>query len=222
MTSKKKIPKKITKGKEEKVLEKKQFKKQEKLLKIILITLGVIIILVVASSIYLKSLRSSSYGEIEFRTVNMGTNQNPLIMHETLTLAISNDGSKEQFGFRIRTKPSKLKRISFDAENFDLMKVNGYWYEDEFNCEGDAIIAMENLKRLFKKTGMDFVRDNESTCDPEGRYNYFILKYGEKTQIKEVGNRCYEIIIEGDEDSCEILQATEKLMVEVFNRYISI
>jgi len=234
-TAKRKIKEifEVGKGKKEKIVKKEgveevevstknQSKRQEKLLKTILIVIGVIILLTIGSFIYLKTLRSSNYEGIEFKTANLGTTNAPLIMYETLTLAPSNDGTEDPFGFRIRTKPSSLKKIPFEEENFELMKINGYWYEADFNCDGDATIAMENLKRLFYKTGMDFFRDNASTCDSEGRYNYFTLKYGEKTEIKEIGNRCYDIIIKGNDDSCEILPATEKLMVEIFSRYLEI
>lgn len=219
--TKKKVAKKAPEKKEVKKVSKKVLDNQSKILKNILLILGIIIVLIIASYIYIQTLKTSSYKDIEFRTANLGTNENPLIMYETLTLADSNDGTNVPFGFRIRTKPSSLKRMEFEGlKNFELMKINGYRYEEEFNCDGDATIAMENLKRLFVKTGMDFFRDNASTCDPEGRYNYFTLKYGEETMIKEVGNKCYDIIIKQEGESCEILPATEKLMLEVYNKYL--
>jgi len=206
------------------VSTKNQLKNQEKLLKNILILLGIIVLLVLGSYIYIQTLRHSTYGEIEFRTANLGTEDDLLIMYETITLADSNDGTEGQFGFRIRTKPSKLKKIPFEGiENFNLMKVNGYSYgEGTFDCEGNGVIAMPNFQRLFQKIGMELVHDENASCDPEGRYNQFNLIYGDKTEIKEVGNRCYDVVIEGNDDSCEILPATEKLMVEIFSKYLAV
>jgi hypothetical protein len=53
----------------------------------------------------------------------------------------------------------------------------------------------------------------------EGRYNLFTFKYGDKTQITNVGENCYEVTVKGNNDSCEILPATEKIMVEFFSKY---
>ena len=103
------------------------------------------------------------------------------------------------------------------------MKYNAYSYgEGTFNCNGDGVIAMPNFQRLFQKMGMGLIHDQEATCDPGGRYNYFNLEYGNETEIKMVGKNCYDVVIKGNDDSCEILPATEKLMVELFVKYSEI
>jgi len=173
---------------------------------------------------FIKSLKNPTYENIKFKTTNLGKQDSPLIMYETTTLAPSNDGTGEPFGFRIRTDPKELKKITFwGTKNLTLMRFNTYSYGDgTFNCEGDGVIAMPNFQRLFQKMGATLIHDQNATCDPEGRYNYFHLKYGNKTEIKEIGNHCYDVVIFGNDDSCEILPATEKIMVELFNKYLEL
>ncbi len=197
---------------------KKEIKHENKILRNIFISVGVIFVLVVSIYLYVQSQMFIDYKGVEFQTTKIGE----LTFYETRTLANSSSGTP--FGFRLRTNPTELKKIPFKGlDKLQLMKLNGYTYSNNsFNCQGDAVIAMANLRRLFSKTGMKFIRDPNSTCDPQGRYNYFNLKYGNKTEIKEIGNHCYDLLIKGDDTNCEILPATEKLMVELYVKYLSI
>lgn len=211
-----------SKGTEEVPVTKKgQLENQNKVLKNFIIGFIIILGLIFGFYFYTQAQININYKGIEFKAVNEGTQENPLILYQTLTLLESNDGTDALFGFRLRTNPRELKRINFEnLEDFELMKLNAYSYgEGTFNCEGHGVIAMPNLQRLFQKMGTQLIHDENATCDPEGRYNYFELKYGDKTEIKEIGNRCYEIIMKGNDDKCEILPATEKLMVEMFVKY---
>jgi len=218
-------PKKKSKKREEAEKDKKS--KEEKIQnnKTIKIVLGIsllIILIVLFLYFYTQSQSYFNYKGIDFKTTKMGEGEDIILFYETLTFFGSSDGENSLFGFRIRTKPSKLKKIDFEnLEEFDLMKLNAYSYEENktFNCQGYGTIAMQNLKRLFSKMGMTFIQDPNATCDDKGRYNYFNIKYGDETGIKQVGERCYDIVIKGNDDACEVLPATEKLMVELFVKY---
>lgn len=189
----------------------------EKILKNILFTISILILFVLGYYLYAQSQITLNYKDIEFKAASYGKG---LIFYETQTLLPSRDGSKEDFGFRIRTKPTTLKKISFDSSKLNLMYVNGMKFEGgNFSCEGFTAIAIPNLERLFQKIGTTFVVDQNENCDPDGRYNFFIVKYGDKTQINNLGQNCYEVIVKGDDEYCEILPATEKIMVEVFSKY---
>jgi len=214
---KKKIFKKEREEKKEKIEDKKHEDQENKILKMIFLTVGVVVLLIAGIYIYTQAQVNFTYKNIEFQKNRIGE----IDFYETKTLATAGDGSL--FGFRLRTKPSVLENIPFKgSENLRLMKINGYSYEENstFNCEGDGIIAIANLQRLFSKQGMEFLRDPNSTCDPEGRYNYFKIKYGPATEIDEVGPNCYDIVITGNDEGCQILPATEKLMVDVYSRYL--
>ena len=208
----------ISKKKEE--FENERSENQEnKILKMIFLIVGVVFLLIAGIYFYTQSQINFTYKNIEFQKTKIGE----IDFYETKTLATADDGSL--FGFRLRTKPSVLENIPFEnVDELRLMKVNGYTYEDNktFDCEGDGVIAMANLQRLFSKQGMSVLRDPNSGCDSEGRYNYFTLKYGSATEINEVGPNCYEIVIQGNDAQCQILPATEKLMVELYSRYLSI
>jgi len=208
----------ISKKKEE--LENKRSENQEnKILKMIFSIVGLVVLLIAGIYFYTQSQINFTYKNIEFQKTKIGE----IDFYETKTLATADDGSL--FGFRLRTKPSVLENIPFEnVDELRLMKVNGYTYEDNktFDCEGDGVIAMANLQRLFSKQGMSVLRDPNSGCDSEGRYNYFTLKYGSATEINEIGPNCYEIVIQGNDAQCQILPATEKLMVELYSRYLSI
>jgi len=208
----------ISKKKEE--FENERSENQEnKILKMIFLIVGVVFLLIAGIYFYTQSQINFTYKNIEFQKTKIGE----IDFYETKTLATADDGSL--FGFRLRTKPSVLENIPFEnVDELRLMKVNGYTYEDNktFDCEGDGVIAMANLQRLFSKQGMSVLRDPNSGCDSEGRYNYFTLKYDSATEINEIGPNCYEIVIQGNDAQCQILPATEKLMVELYSRYLSI
>jgi len=208
----------ISKKKEE--FENERSENQEnKILKMIFLIVGVVFLLIAGIYFYTQSQINFTYKNIEFQKTKIGE----IDFYETKTLATADDGSL--FGFRLRTKPSVLENIPFEnVDELRLMKVNGYTYEDNktIDCEGDGVIAMANLQRLFSKQGMSVLRDPNSGCDSEGRYNYFTLKYGSATEINEIGLNCYEIVIQGNDAQCQILPATEKLMVELYSRYLSI
>jgi len=212
--SKKEVSKKSKEEKEPTVNS-----QENKILKLIFLTVVFVLIIMAGMYFYVQDQSIFHYKNIEFGKNKIGD----ITFYETKTLSTANDGTL--FGFRLRTRPSVLENIPFkNVEDLKLLKFNGYNYEKNksFNCEGNGIIAMANLQRLFEKQGMNLIRDPNSTCDPEGRYNYFNIKYGDSTQIKEVGPNCYDIIISGDDNQCQILQATEKLMVEAYSRYLTI
>jgi hypothetical protein len=221
----------VTKDKKEKIVKSKgtekipkkkkgQLDKQDKILRNFIIGFLVIMIIIASFYIYTQSQTKMSYKGIDYEAKRIGAEEG-IIFYETQTLLKTNDGTNQLFGFRLRTSPRELKKIPFEnVEEFTLKKINGYTYDgNDFNCDGFATIGMVNLQRLFQKTGMKFLHDENETCDPQGRYNFFKFTLGDKTQIKEIGNSCYEVVIEGNIEECEILEATEKLMVEIYSKY---
>ncbi len=222
----------VTKGNKEKIVKSKgtqeipkekkgQSEHQNKILRNFIIGFIIIMAIIAGFYFYTQAQININYKGIEFKAAQIGQGDDSLLLYETKTLMESNDGTNSLFGFRLRTNPRKLKRINFEnLDEFKLMRFNGYNYgNNSFDCEGDGVIAMANLQRLFQKTGMQFLQDKNSTCDPEGRYNFFELRYGDKTEIRNIGNNCYEITIKGNDDKCEILPATEKLMAEIYVKY---
>lgn len=190
--------------------------------KILMITLIVIGIIIVAGIVYFISAgreqTSFNYEGINFTVEKIGN----LTFYDTATLATSAAGTP--FGFRIRTNPNKLKNVPFyGSENFNFTTFNLYKFDNgTFSCKGYGAISIANLYRTITEMGMQFVNDQNATCDSQGKYNFFLLKYGNETQVKQIGYNCYELEIKGNDSECEILPATEKLMVDMYAKYINL
>jgi len=189
--------------------QKKNQDKESKLIKKVIIICGIVLVLVLFSYAFYNSLRFHNYKGVEFETVNYGE----LILQQT-SIPVIYQGSEVPYNFYLRTPIPKLKKVPFkNLENFYLMKISGFRLDSTFDCDGDQTIALANLANLHTQMGIQFVQDQNATCDE--RYNLFILKEGNKTEINEIQPNCYEVLI----NNCEILPATEKIMLEMFVRY---
>ncbi|MCR4327160.1 MAG: hypothetical protein NUV46_01095 [Nanoarchaeota archaeon] len=220
--AKKRVKKESKEEKSERLQEENSSKKRENsensTLRNILLIGGVMILLVIGLYVYTQNSGKYSYKNIEFEKNLIGN----ITFYETLTLA--NNSKGEEFGFRLRTDPNEFKQIPFEnVDNLRIMKLNVIASEENytFNC-GYGVLPVANLNRLFLEMGAEFAKDENATCDPEGRYNYFTLKYGDENSIKEIGNRCYDLVIKGNDTKCDILPVTEKLMVELYSRYLDL
>jgi|APSaa5957512576_1039674.scaffolds.fasta_scaffold04953_3 hypothetical protein len=211
----KKLPKKETLKKEitkedEKQTSKKSIQDQgQKLIKNVLILCGVILLLILIWQGIASQVRFHEYDGVKFETVNYGD----LILQQT-SIEVIHNGQPTPYNFYLRTPIPKLKKILFeDSNKFELLKISGLNLESEFDCDGDQTIAIANLGNLHTQMGIQFVRDENATCDE--RYNLFTLVEADKTEIIEIAPHCYEVKIA----NCEILPATEKIMAEMFSKY---
>ena len=209
--------------KKEKKQDKKQEKKQDKpkkkklskhdsnarTFKIVGIVCLAIIILIIAAYVYINSLRNYAYEGVEFTTVQEGK----LIFYQTSIPVLVNGNTVVPYNFYLRTVPKQLKKVDFDTLDFQLMENAVMSFEKDFNCDGDAIIAVANLAKLHEVLGIDLIRDENATCD--SRYTYLRLQEGDKTSIEKIGENCYILNI----NNCEILKVTERYMLEMFVRY---
>lgn len=198
----------VKEGTEEVKLSKPgQDKHQNKVLRNLLI--GIVLILGGIAGIYYytQSQIYFDYDGVEFMTISEGD----LIFYKT-SIPVMHEGKKTPYNFYLRTKPTKLEKVPFEVDDFELMKYNVINQEEAFHCDGYGIIAVQNLANLHRVAGANFFKDENATCDGTSRYNYFTLKSGEETKIVQVGTKCYDLII----NDCEILEVTEKLMAEMF------
>jgi len=90
--------------------------------------------------------------------------------------------------------------------------------EEEVSCDGDEVIAIANILQVHDAIGAKIMKDENATCDEEGRYIYLTVKSSDKTQVKEVGPNCYGL----EFSNCEILPVTEKYLAELIAYYNSI
>ncbi len=186
---------------------KTQIEQERKQLRNVLLGLGIFVILIVASVFFINSIKSFEYKGTKFDIVREGD----LILYNTKIALFNENGEHYQnYNFFLRNDPRKLN-VDFNGE-LELKNLVILNSEEEFNCDGDGIIAVLNLRQLYEILGAKVIKDKNATCDSEGRYMYINLKQGEKTKIEQIGSACYDIII----NNCEILKGTEKFMVETF------
>ena len=186
---------------------KAQTERERKQLRNVLLGLGIFVILIILAVFFIKSIKSFEYKETKFDIVREGD----LILYNTKVALFNEKGEHYQnYNFFLRNDPRKSK-VNFNGE-LELKKLVVINSEEEFNCDGDGIIAVLNLRQLYEILGAKVVKDENATCDSEGKYMYINLKEGKETRIEQTGTACYDILI----NNCEILEGTEKFMVETF------
>ncbi|MEK6823582.1 MAG: hypothetical protein AABY06_00975 [Nanoarchaeota archaeon] len=192
---------------DEKKPAKNQAEREKKQLRNVLLGLGIFVIVLVLAVFFINSIKSFEYEETKFDIVREGD----LILYNT-KIALFNEKGEQymNYNFFLRNDPRKSD-VEFDGE-LEIKKLAVINSEEEFNCDGDGIIAVANLNQLYEMVGTKVIRDENATCDSEGRYMYINLKSGDKTKIEQSGNACYDILI----NNCEILEGTERFMVETF------
>lgn len=186
-------------------------KQQNKIIVGFFIFVGVVAI-VITAWIFISYMGSHvSYRGIEFDVVDE-------IAPYRITLPINAGGGitgsvvkENDFYFYLRNDPRDLEAIEFDAD-IVFLKDMVLSMPDSLHCEGDSIISIANLARLYQVLGTIVIKDENAGCDDQGRYVFLEIQEGEETKITQTGPSCYLISV----NNCEILPATEKFMVESF------
>ena len=208
MAKKKRIKKKTKKELQEGRLRKKeQIKSEDKILRNFFIGIGIIIVVIVLIILISNFAKSLEYEGVKFEIVKEGN----LVLYKTL-VPVTYQGKKISYQFYLRNDPRNLgKNIPFEGD-VRLAKNLVINSTDDFNCDGDGIIAVANLVNLYKISGIEVIKDENATCDAEGRYAFIQLQTGNQTSIEKFGPVCYNVNI----NNCEILKALERLMLEYF------
>ncbi len=113
--------------------------------------------------------------------------------------------------FYMRNDPRNLDDIPF-LGSLSIQKAMAVKSSEDFNCNGDGIIGMANLAQLYQAIGTKVMKDDNATCDNQGRYMFLEIVKGNETKIEQNGSSCYVMSVA----NCEILGATERLMIETF------
>lgn len=200
---------------EEKDSTEKQIKIEDKILKNIFIFLGlfvVAILLIYSYSAFNKS-KSFDYNGVHFKIVKFCDTKPCLILYQTAFPVIKN-GKKAEYNFYLRKDPRGVN-VPFNGSinlqkdfNKNLM-IN---ITNNLNCKGDAVIALGNIVKFYDLFGVKFVRNGTSSCNPNGKNIFLNIQQGNKTNVEQTAPSCYKINIK----KCEILDGTEKFLVESF------
>lgn len=196
--------------KEEKNKE-KEADTQNKQLKNIFIVLGVIGAVFLIGVFFIYSLKSFEYKGVDFKIIKEGD----LVLYNTFFEMQSITGQHVgNYNLYFRNDPRNLEKIPFEGEiNLEVaLKKMVIKMDDsaELNCEGNGVIAIANLVNSFGLLGIEVIKDENVSCDSEGRYMYVDILQGEESKIEQYGPSCYKLIV----SDCKILEVTEKFIID--------
>jgi hypothetical protein len=155
------------------------------------------------------SSKVRNYKGVEFEVQKEGD----IFLYKTSIPTVYN-GKETRYNFYLRTDPNLLRRVKFNAPNLSIKPIVVINFDENLTCNGYGSIALTNLANQYKVAETKVISDPEASCDPEGRYNYVSIIAGDETKVSVYGinNECFEVQVK----DCEVLRATEKLMLENF------
>jgi hypothetical protein len=194
---------------EKKHASKEEIKNQNKILRNLLIGLGIFVLIIIVGMFVYKSAAKFEHQGVSWEIVQEGK----LIFYNTKFPFYDSHGNHQaDYNFYIRNDPRTLdKEVPFLGE-LDLKYYAVINSTDNFDCDGDGIIAIANLVKLYEFLEIKVMKDENASCDSEGRYMYMNIQSGNETKIEQIGNSCYILYV----NNCEILESTERFMVETF------
>ena len=198
---------------EEEIPSKKQIRDENRILKNIFITLGVVIITILLVYVFINSTRTFEYKDIKFKIVKFCDEKPCLILYQTKFPVIS-EGKLAEYNFYLRKDPRKVDvpfngKINFEENSYKNIVIN---ITDELNCDGDATIGVSNIVIFYEILGLEFLRGDTIGCNPEENSIFLDIQKGNKTSIEQTSDLCYKINV----NNCEVLEGTEKFLVESF------
>jgi hypothetical protein len=192
---------------DEKAPSKEQLKKEKKIFMGVIVTMVSFALMFAVFYFIVNYVNTFSYNGVNFKATKMGQ----LLFYDTF-FPVKINNTTYDYHFYLRTDPRTIKNMVFDG-TVKLRKNMVMNFTEEFKCNGDGIVAIVNFVNLNEMVGTKVIKDDNATCDDEGRYNFVRLIGGNETKIVEYGANggCYDIEI----NNCEILKGTEKFMLEV-------
>jgi len=178
-----------------------------KTLKMILIGSVSIILLVLLFFLIIDSIRHIKYNGTDFEVQKEGE----IIIYKTAFPVYSSITGKHiaDYNIYLRTDPRELEDIPLTGNVNTLNPIVLNMTED-FNCDGDGVIAVANFAQSFNALGSKVIKDPKAKCDLNGKYTFIQIRSANETSIVQYGPSCYYINV----NNCEILKATERFMLE--------
>lgn len=195
--------------KDAKPATKEEIDRENKLLRNILITIGLFVLIFIVFYMIINSNKHFEYNGVKFDKIK----DEKLFLYRT-SVPVMHNGEKASYNFYLRNDPRKLANIGFNGELI-LAKNAVFNMTEDFNCNGDGIIGVANLVKLYGLFGVNVIKDDNATCDSEGRYLFIRIQSGNKTNIEKTGTICYDLNV----NNCEVLDVTERMMLETFIKF---
>lgn len=181
----------------------------------------VFVVVVIASAVFVNNYKESQK-EFEYNGFNFTVLDEGDVRFYHTSFIIYNIKQVENslpvrnevnYNVYLRKDPRKVEKISFNGKmnKMEMMVLND---SGEFNCEGDGVIAIVNMNQILNAIGTKVIRDDNATCDEQGRYMFVNIQGGDKTSVEQYGPSCYNINV----DRCEILEGTERFVLEALNQ----
>ncbi|RPH39459.1 MAG: hypothetical protein EHM87_24050 [Burkholderiales bacterium] len=198
---------------------KEQIEKQNRLLKKIFIGFGIFLVILLSVYLIISSARNFEYRGVDFEIEKYCDSKPCLILYKTSIPIQYEDGITGKvidgdYNIWIRNNPKNLEDVVVEGDiNFRKNMVVSVNTENLF-CEGDWNIALGNLQKL-DVLGINFMPKNESEIFlyvPAENFMYLNIKEGNTTSIVKTSGNSYDMFV----SNCEILKATERLMLEAF------
>lgn len=198
---------------------KKEIEKQNKLLKNIFIVFGGIVVLAFFIYLFVNSLSHFEYKGVDF-VIEKYCDAKPCLTLYKTSIPISYEDSltgkivEADYNIYLRNNPKKLEKVSVEGEIIFRRNMVLSVDDEKLFCDGDRVIAVGNIQKL-EILGVNLIAKNESEIKvyvPQNEYMFVDIKESNETDIIQKSENSYEINVA----DCEILKATERLMVEAF------
>lgn len=199
---------KIVEAKGKEIIEQKPNKNQitneNKLLRNILIALGILVLIFLATYFLINSSKSFEFKGVGYTIVD------EITPYKT-SFPVKYQGGNAVYSIYLRNDPRKLgENIPFYGK-INLKQNLVINATNNLNCGGDGIIAVANLAKM-QVFQMEILKDKNATCDSEGRYMFVNIAEGNESKVKQYGPSCYELAV----NNCEVIPVTERFLIEVF------
>jgi len=188
-------------------VSKKQVEKENKILRNVFIGIGIVVILILGIIFAVREIRHYNYHGVDFETVK----EQNLILYKASFPVTNNQNKTIPYNFYLRTNPKDLENIQFIG-NISTRKYMVINTTNELNCGGYGGLGIANIVKLYDFLGVNSIKDENASCDPEGKYIYLNIIKGNETKVEQYGPVCYQIEV----NNCEVLPGTEKFMAETF------
>lgn len=180
-----------------------QVKKENKLLRNILLFVGGFLIVFALIFFIINAPNKFDYKGVTFNVVNEGD----LVLYHT-SFPVAYNGGVADYNIYLRNDPREIaETVPAKGTLLDIQDtvIN---ITQEFNCDGKQMIAIANLNNLYNAIGRKLITDENASCDSLGRYMYVVIQPGNETSVEKFGPNCYNINIK----DCEILEGTERFI----------
>jgi len=192
---------------EEEQTSKKQMKTENRILTIFLIIIVIAVISFIVALVIINSYKNFEYNGISFSKQKEGQ----ITFYHT-TLPLSKNGKKvADFNIFLRKDPRIIGgKILFNGSVSltEMMVLNS---TENFNCNGDGVIAIANFQQIMDAFGTTIINDVNATCDRQGRYMFVNILKGNETKIEQSGSKCYNFYV----NNCEILEVSERFLLNL-------